>query len=275
VRFGERFARGKLRYAGTIASISLILGSLCYGAARGDHVDATLQALRDARDAAANAAGFSIATLAISGRDQLSEEEVLAAAGITPRTSLLFLDVETVRTRLESTPWVAQATVRKLYPGHLEISLQERNAFAFWQRGGKLFVVAQDGTLLGPVNGRPTITLPLVVGPGAAVKARDLLTILDRYPDIRDQLRASVLVAERRWTLKLKNGLDIRLPEVEVERALDTLLALDREKKLLTRDLTAVDLRLPDRVTVRLSDEAAQARDAGGKDKKKKKAGDA
>ena len=89
-------------------------------------------------------------------------------------------------------------------------------------------------------------------------------------------MRASILVAERRWNLKLKNGLDVRLPEINVEAAFEMLLALDRDKKLLTRDITAVDLRLPDRVTVRLSEEAARARDEAMKPKKqKKKGGDA
>jgi len=54
------------------------------------------------------------------------------------------------------------------------------------------------------------------------------------------------------------------------------LTKLDREKKLLTRDVATIDLRLPDRVTVRLSDEAAAAREELFKDKKpKKKGGDA
>jgi cell division protein FtsQ len=88
-------------------------------------------------------------------------------------------------------------------------------------------------------------------------------------------LHASVLIAQRRWNLRLNNGIDVRLPEGNVAQALDRLVALDREKKLLSRDIVAVDLRLPDRVSVRLSDAAAQARDDAPKDKKKKKAGDA
>jgi cell division protein FtsQ len=67
----------------------------------------------------------------------------------------------------------------------------------------------------------------------------------------------------------------IRLPESDVEHALDTLVALDREKKLLSRDITTIDLRLPDRVTVRLSDEAAQARDDALKPKAVKRKGGA
>jgi cell division protein FtsQ len=42
---------------------------------------------------------------------------------------------------------------------------------------------------------------------------------------------------------------------------LQRLVALDSEKKLLSRDIVAVDLRLPDRVTVRLSEDAAKARE--------------
>ena len=67
----------------------------------------------------------------------------------------------------------------------------------------------------------------------------------------------------------------MRLPEGNVEAALDRLVTLDREKKLLSRDIVAVDLRLPDRVTVRLSDGAAQAREEAVKDRKKKKGSDA
>jgi cell division protein FtsQ len=89
-------------------------------------------------------------------------------------------------------------------------------------------------------------------------------------------LRASVLVADRRWNLHLNNGIDVRLPDSNVADALDRLVALDRDKKLLSRDITTVDLRLPDRVTVRLSDAAAQARDEVLKaNAKKKKGGDA
>jgi len=60
-----------------------------------------------------------------------------------------------------------------------------------------------------------------------------------------------------------------------VEQALDRLIALDRDKKILSRDITMIDLRLADRVTVHLSDTAAQAREEALQAKKKKKGGDA
>jgi cell division protein FtsQ len=279
VRVGRRLhglavflAASKPRGAGVAASALLVLLSAGYGVVRGNHIPVIVEQLKDVRDAAANAAGFRVAAVALTGRRQLGEQEILAAAGVTERTSLLFLDVDAARRRLESVPWIAQATVRKLYPGRLEIALEEREAFALWQIDGKISVIAADGTVLGPHGERKTPALPLVVGPGAAAKAQEILALLDGYPAVKEQVRAAIRVADRRWNFRLKNGLDIRLPETDVARALDLLVALDREKKLTSRDVTAIDLRLPDRVTVRLSDDAAAAREQAERDKLKKKA---
>jgi cell division protein FtsQ len=257
-----------------IAAFSIfVLATAGFGVVRGDHIPAILDEMRDWRDAAANAAGFRITSIAMAGQKELTREEVLTIAGITGRTSLLFLDAAEARARLKENPWIAEANVLKLFPSRLHITVTEREAFALWQKDGKVSVIAVDGTVVEPYVARRFATLPMVVGHGAQLKAKDFLAILDQYPTIRDQLRASVLVAERRWNLKLKSGIDVRLPEQAIETALDTLLKLDREKKLLSRDIDVVDLRLPDRVTVRLSDAAFAARMEMAKPQKPKPKG--
>jgi cell division protein FtsQ len=114
-----------------------------------------------------------------------------------------------------------------------------------------------------------------VVGSGAELRAKQFLALLDRFPELRADVRASVLVADRRWNLWLRNGIDVRLPEFDVEKALDQLAALERNAKLSSRDITVIDLRLSDRVTVQLSDTAAQARDEAAKKKQKSKGSNA
>jgi cell division protein FtsQ len=261
------------RGAGTAAVAAIIGGSAAYGTIRGEHLEDGLAYIRDARDAIANAAGFGIAEITIEGLREVGRDEVLRLAGVTSKRSLLFLDAEGARERLKSNPWIAEATVLKLYPDHLHVSIAERNGFALWQKDGKIAVIAKDGTTLQSYVDPRYAKLPLVVGRGADKQAGDFLALLDRYPAIRDQVRASVLVAERRWNLKLNNGLDIRLPENDPAGALDALVTLDREKKLLSRDIASIDLRLDDRITVRLSEQAAQAREEAVKDRKAKKKG--
>jgi cell division protein FtsQ len=263
------------RGVGIAGTVVVILASLAYGAIKGDHVPSIIAALKDARDGAANAAGFRIVSVALAGQHHVSREDVLAAAGVTGTTSLLFLDVEQTRERLKTNPWIADATVLKLYPGELQIGIKEREAFALWQKDGQVYVIAEDGTVLEPYVSPRLIELPLVVGRGAETRAKEFLALLDRYPALRAFVRATVLVGERRWNLRLKNGIDVRLPETDIAPALARLVALDKEKNLITRDIVAIDLRLPDRVTVRLSEAAAQARIDAAKEKAKKKGGSA
>jgi cell division protein FtsQ len=267
----SRWPRG----AGITATGVVIALSLAYGAIKGGHVASIIAAARDARDTAANAAGFRIVSIALAGNHHVSREEVLASAGISGSASLLFLDVEETRERLKSNPWIADASVLKLYPGELQIGIREREAFALWQQDGRVSVIADDGAVLEPFVAPRLIRLPLVVGRGAETRAKEFLALLDGYPALRDLVRASVLVGERRWNLRLKNGIDVRLPESDVASALKRLMVLEREKHLTTRDILAIDLRVPDRVTVRLSDAAAQARIDAAKDKGKKKGGNA
>jgi cell division protein FtsQ len=259
--------------AGLAASGLFLLATLAYGIVVGDRIPAIVGSLKDARDAAANAAGFRIAAIALSGERHVSREEILAVAGVTGTTSLLFFDVDAARDRLKTNPWIADATLLKLYPDRLQIGIKEREAFALWQQAGRVSVIAGDGTVLEPYVNPRLIRLPLVVGLGAAAAAKEFLALLDRNPELRDQVRASVLISERRWNLRLQNGLDVRLPETDVEQALTTLVALDKDKKLLSRDIVALDLRLPDRVTVRLSEAAAALRAEALKEKKPAKKG--
>ena len=263
------------RGVGVAATAVIIVASLAYGAVRGDHVPSMIAGIKGARDGIAGVTGFRVVSVALAGNHHVSREEVLATAGVTGTTSLLFLDVDQTRERLKTNPWIADATVLKLYPGELQIGVKEREAFALWQKDGHVSVIADDGTVLEPYVAPRLIELPLVVGRGAETRAKELFTRLEQHPAMRDLVLAAVRVGERRWNLRLKNGIDVRLPETDVAPALERLVALDNEKNLITRDIVAIDLRLPDRVTVRLSEAAARARIEALKDKLKKKGGNA
>ena len=263
------------RRIGLVATLAILFGSLGFGIVRGGHLEEFTTALSDTRNALANSAGFRITTGGINGRKQLSQDEVLAIGGVNGRSSLLFLDADTVRAKLKANPWIADATILKLYPGRLQIDIVERTAFALWQQNGRLSVIASDGAVLEPYVSRRFLNLPLVVGKGADTRAQDFLALLDRYPQVRSVTKAAIFVGERRWNLRLKDGLDVRLPENDVGNALAALSKLDKDEKLFSRDIVAVDMRLPDRLIVQLSEEAGKARDELFKDKKsKKKAGD-
>jgi cell division protein FtsQ len=264
------------RRAGLAATLLLLTASTGLGIVKGGHLEQFIANVSEARNAMANSAGFRITSVAINGRKHLTQDEVLAIGGVNGHSSLLFLDASSVREKLKADPWISEATVLKLYPGQLRIDIVERAPFALWQRNGQLSVISEDGAVLERYVSPRFVKLPLVVGKGAETRAKDFLALLARYPQINTVTKAAVLVGERRWNLRLNAGLDIRLPESDVGSALVALSNLDKDEHLFAKDIVAIDLRLPDRLVVQMSDDAAKAReDALKKKDPKKKVGDA
>jgi len=71
-------------------------------------------------------------------------------------------------------------------------------------------------------------------------------------------------------------ALDIRLPENDIGNALATLSKMDKEDPAVLRDIVAVDMRLPDRLTVQLSEMPQRpARSCSRTRDRRKRAGDA
>jgi cell division protein FtsQ len=264
------------RRTGLAATLLLLMTSAGLGIVKGGHLEQFVASVGETRNAIANSAGFRVTSVAINGRKHLTQDEILAIGGVNGRSSLLFLDAASVREKLKADPWISEATVLKLYPGQLRIDIVERAPFALWQRNGQLSVISEDGAVLERYVSPRFLNLPLVVGKGAETRARDFLALLARYPQIATVTKAAVLVGERRWNLRLNDGLDVRLPENDVGNALLTLSNLDKDEHLFARDIVAIDLRLPDRLVVQLSDDAAKAREEALKKKDpKKKVGDA
>jgi cell division protein FtsQ len=228
-----------------------------YGLAAGGHVQRLTDMLASGTVSAAMRAGFTLQDLTIEGQAHTSREAIVQALGFGVGASMLDIDTAAARARLERLPWVRRAQVMRLLPSSVHVAVEEREPFAVWQLDGKLHLVAADGTVLGTATAEERSTLPYIVGAGAAAKATALFTSLAAYPDLRARTVAAVRVADRRWSLKLDSGLEIRLPEEQIEHALDRLATLQKTHGLLSGDVLFVDLRLPDRVSLHLTDAAA------------------
>lgn len=244
-----------------LALIAGVLGgTVLYGAQLGGEYSIFVAAKGTPSDLVGKLLGFEIDSIKISGLDELNRDEVLDAAGLSDRNSLLFLDAAAVRNRLKAVPLVREVAVRKLFPNSLLLDVKERDSAAIWQKDGQLSLVAADGVAIDGVRDARFNALPFVVGDGANAHLADFTALLDSAGDLRDRISAGIFVGGRRWTLKMDSGVDVMLPEVDPKTALARLAALDHTAKLVDKDVIWLDLRVPGRITARLSEDAAAAR---------------
>ncbi|MDJ0946024.1 MAG: FtsQ-type POTRA domain-containing protein [Kiloniellales bacterium] len=209
-------------------------------------------------------AGLAVEEVLLVGRNRTSKQALLDSIGVQRGTPMLAIDPQATKERIEALPWVATAMVERRLPDVLLIEITERQPLALWQNRGRKLVIDRAGEVISAARPERFAALPLVVGQGAPKHTAALLTVLAREPQLRPLVVAAVRVGERRWNLRLRGGIDVRLPEDEVAEAWAELARLQREHGLLQREILAIDLRLSDRMVLRMAPDLAPGRAATG-----------
>ncbi|MFA5537825.1 MAG: cell division protein FtsQ/DivIB, partial [Gemmobacter sp.] len=161
------------------------------------------------------------------------------------------------RGTVESFDAVARADLRVVQGGVLQVNVTERLPAVVWRTRDGLWLLDAEGHRIAVITARGLrADLPLVAGKGASDATPEALALFKVAEPLSGRVRGLVRVGERRWDLVLDRDQRILLPEMQPERALERVIALDQAQGLLARDLLAVDLRNERRPTVRVNPEA-------------------
>lgn len=258
VRYFSRLMENKValpRHLESVGMAAIIGGAIVYGSVLGGQFQVAVEKVTVM-------AGLAVDKIDIEGHVHARPEDIFAVLGLDGTRSLFSIDPVESRTALATLPWVKSAEIRKSYPDTLHISIVEREPFAIWQTRDSLSVVQVNGDVIGGYSGNSLRHLPLLVGEGAPQEAAAFMQTVGKYEDIAGEVRAFVRVGQRRWNLRLRNGLTIKLPEQNVEAALQRVVDLQREHDVMSRDLASVDVRLKDRTVFALTEHAMSQRNA-------------
>jgi cell division protein FtsQ len=249
-RGGRRLRRRLALGCGVMLAVAAIGGGV-WGA-RAGYVGAAAGAAGLEFAAGAARLGFAVENVNVVGRERTKRTAILEALDVARGAPILGFDLEAAKARLEALTWVRSADVERQWPDTIFVRLTERRPLAYWQRNGKLELIDREGKVV-PVQRLDTFgPLVVLVGEDAPRRGAALLAMLATEPELAPHVAAAVRVGGRRWNLRLDNGIDVDLPEQEPEMAWHKLAGLARTDKLLERAILAVDMRLPDRLVLRL-----------------------
>lgn len=202
-------------------------------------------------------AGFGISKINITGQTLTSEASILKALAIPPDTLTFSFDADAALARIKAIPSIETVSIRKVYPGELQVSVTEKVPMARWRIGDATYLVDEAGSPVARDDGSFK-DLPLVVGEGAADDVMVMIHALEKYPSLTEDLAALSRIGERRWDLIFYSGLRVQLPETGVAQALAQLDQDQRDNQLLDRDVNVIDLRVAGMVSLKLGDLATK-----------------
>lgn len=232
-------------------------GVLVVAAALTAHFSGATQWAHDEFADAVGRAGFQVKRVEVVGANRIDYIKVYDIALGQQNRSMAAVDLDEVRSDLLQYGWIKDARVSRRLPETLVIDIVERSPAAVWQHNQRLSLIDDAGVVLEPVTAATMPDLPLVIGPRANERSRELAALLETSSSVKPLLAGATWVGNRRWDLRFDSGETLSLPEGEAEakRALAKFTHLEGSNRLLGRGILRFDMRDPTRFVLRLPPE--------------------
>ena len=233
-----------------------------------------------AADFVLTAEALTVSRITVTGNARLSRGEVLSLLDGLHGQNMVTVDLDAWRQRLMASPWVANAAMRRVLPGAVDVFVAERTPMGIARIGRSLYLVDEGGEVIDEFGPNyADLDLPIIDGLAAAPGESGLMV---------DESRAA-LASRLLSALTVKPELARRVSQVDVTDPRDAVLILEGDTTLLrvgddqfverlqsyldlapalrerVPDIDSVDLRFDERVYVRpQTSPSGQQRTEGG-----------
>jgi cell division protein FtsQ len=193
--------------------------------------------------------GIAVKEVVIKGELQRIKREVPdALVGQVMKGNFFTVDIRDVQNEFEKLPWVRSASIRRIWPDRLEVTLEEHVPLAHWGSGallndrGEIFKAEYEGDL------------PRFVGPAGSEKEMTAayLQYQSQLQKIGRRVVEIALSARRAWSVKLDSGMVLALGRSDAQQRLERFVAVDKLIPELKDRRGYLDLRYPSGFAVKL-----------------------
>lgn len=204
---------------------------------------------------------LAVREIVVEGTARTTPEAVRAVLEPFIGRNLLELALDEVAKTAMRNPWVKEATVKRILPETLRVSITERTPGALALVRGLVYVVDDGGFVMGPAGADLPYDLPLLVGLDAhqgkdreAVLARGVALLLQlngAFPAwTRGISEVDLSRPDRVVVTRLEGGPQILLDPERIDRNLGAYLALQPTIARKVGDTVRVDLRWSQRISL-------------------------
>ena len=237
----------------TVAIVVTVSVVVLYGVFRAAGVALTANAL-------------TINAITVKGTNRMAPGEALAILEGLRGSSMVTADLESWRQKLLDAPWVADASIRRVFPRTVAVVISEREPLGIGRIQNALYLLDQDGTVIDEFGPKyAEFDLPFIDGlaPGAAdsdgsatdrraALAGRVLADLQRRPDLaRKVSQVDVSNANDAVVVLKEDGVQLHTGDAHFADRVQSYLDLAQRLHEDVPRIDSVDMRFGDNVFVK------------------------
>jgi cell division protein FtsQ len=205
-----------------------------------------------------NYLGLELENIYVTGHSNVDKVAISEIIKPYYKKSIFAVDIISLKNEMEKLEWVHNVAIQRAIPSTLHIQIIEQKPMAIWQNNAQLFLVDVDGRIITAKDIHKYSNLPILVGDGALLNYKNLAECLAIDGNLSENISALIRVSERRWNVRFKQNIEIKLPEHGFKNAWHYVIGLNKRKMLFDNNITVLDLRIQDRVFIKYKQDIDQ-----------------
>lgn len=106
---------------------------------------------------------LTLREVVIEGCRKISEREILSMTQLDRRPNILSVELDALRSKVETNPWIARAEIRRIFPDSISIKVTERRPAAIILLD-RLYYIDAQGAIFARVPEDQDIDYPILTG---------------------------------------------------------------------------------------------------------------
>ncbi len=194
---------------------------------------------------------YNLKKIEVTGLTNLNKDEILVYFNKFKNNSIFLVPVKEISNEIKKNKWIKEVNIRNDYKNTLKVNVKEEMPIGIYENNNQQILFSNNLSIL-EILGKNHDYKNLIIffGENSIINSKYLTSKIDK--DIQQMIESVKFIENRRWNIKLKNNIIIKLPEVKLDEAMKNYKKIysNLSNKDL-KDIEIIDLRIPKQAIIK------------------------
>ncbi|MDC0037224.1 cell division protein FtsQ/DivIB [Alphaproteobacteria bacterium] len=198
-----------------------------------------------------NKYNYNLKKIEVIGLTNLNKDEILIFFNKFKNSSIFLVPVKEISNEIKKNKWIKEVNIRNDYKNTLKVNIKEETPIGIYENNNQKILFSKNLVILEILRKNHDYkNLISFYGENSIINSKHLISKIDQ--DIKQMIQSLIFVENRRWNIRLKNKITLKLPEKNLEEAIKNYKKIysNLSNKDL-KDIEIIDLRIPNQAIIK------------------------